>query len=51
MAQFLALSILCCCAVIAVATCLRDAILAVRSKPGRPSSSESTDKEDREIVY
>jgi len=51
MAQFLALSILCCCAVIAVATCLRDAILAARSKSGTPSPAEPDDNEDRDILY
>jgi hypothetical protein len=51
MTQFLALSILCCCAAIAAAVCLRDAILAVQDRCGKPWPCEPTDNEVPEIVY
>jgi hypothetical protein len=51
MAQILALSVLCCCSVIAVGVCLRDAVLAARSRSGAASSEETTDTEAGEIIY
>jgi len=51
MAQFLALSVLCCCATVAVVLFLRDGILALRKKPGASTPAEPTEAEDREILY
>jgi hypothetical protein len=51
MAQFLALSILCCCAVIALAIYLRDAILAAWSKSGKSSPADPAENDDRDILY
>lgn len=51
MAQFLALSILSCCAVIALAIYLRDGILAAWSKSGKSSPTKPVENDDRDILY
>ena len=51
MAQFLALSVLCCCAAVAVALYLRDGVLPVQKKSSKSSPTEPTYDEAREIIY
>lgn len=51
MAQFLALSVLCCCATVAAVLFLREGILSLQKKPSTSTPAEPTDAEDREILY
>jgi hypothetical protein len=51
MVQFLALSILCCCAAVAVADYLRHGVLAVQKKSITSSQTKPTDNQAREIIY
>jgi hypothetical protein len=51
MAYLIALSILCCCAVVAAAVGLRDPVLAVFGRSGRSPSSGPADADAPEIVY
>jgi hypothetical protein len=51
MAQFLALSVLCCCAAVAVVLFLREGILGLLKKSGTSRPAEPTDAETREILY
>jgi hypothetical protein len=51
MAQFLALSVLCCCATVSAVLFLREGIHALRNKSSTSMPADPIDAEDREILY